>query len=459
MNSYNKNFKNKLIGVLGLGLSGKAVIRYLINKSAKIVAWDDSTKIRSKFHNVSVNIKDLSIQENIQLLDLLFISPGIRPNHPIVILAKSLNINISGDLEIFWQTESKNKNKFIFITGSNGKSTVTSMIYHLLKCSKYKSILGGNIGIPVFDLQPSKIPTFYVIEASSYQLDLVKNLKPNIAILTNLTPDHIEWHGSFKKYISAKEKLFVNQNKNDLAIININNKHGLNFYNKINKRKNKPKIIKISTIKQLRNSIYVVNNKIIDNLDNKNILIGSIEDLSSLKGIHNVENILCAIATVIHIGLTHNHIRKHLPKFKNLPNRLESIYQSVNIEFINDSKATNLESCKVALKCFDRIIWIAGGRRKNEEFKYLKNNLNNIEAGFFIGESANDFVNYFKNYFICKNSNNIGSAIEDALEYSKTTKHRITVLFSPGCSSFDQFKNFEERGNVFRNAVNRYVMQ
>ena len=204
---------------------------------------------------------------------------------------------------------------------------------------------------------------------------MAKELKPNIAILTNITPDHIEWHGSMNKYIAAKEKLFLKQDDNDLAIINIDNKYCLNFFNKLNKQKIKPKIIKISLIKQLDNSIYLDKNSIIDNLNNKKILIGKIKSLTFLKGIHNIENILSTIAASIHIGLTHDQIREQLPKYEGLPNRLEIIYKDNNLEIINDSKATNLESCKVALSCFNKVIWIAGGRRKKEDFKYLLNNI------------------------------------------------------------------------------------
>ena len=451
------NYKNKLIGVLGLGLSGQSAIKYLTNKYINIVAWDDKERIRQRFKKKNISILDLSIIKNLKLINYLFVSPGINPKHPVLMLAKKYKIEIIGDLDIFWQQESNTTNKFIVVTGSNGKSTVTSIIYHLLKSIKYKTILGGNIGIPVLSLKKPKKATYYIIEASSYQLELVKKLKPDIAILTNLTPDHIEWHGSLANYISAKEKLFLNQDNNNLAIINVDKQEGLNLFNRINQRKIKPKIIKISTNKQLNNTIYLDKENIIDNMNNQNILIGKVKDLTVLKGLHNIENILFAIATSIHIGLTHDEIRANLPKFKSLPDRLEIVYHEDNLEIINDSKATNLESCKVALSCFDEIIWIAGGRRKKEEFKYLISNIHNIKAGFFIGESAEEFVSYFKNYFFCKNSINVKNAVLDSINFSKTIKHNTTILFSPGCSSFDQFKNFEERGKIFKKEINKYV--
>ena len=451
------NYKNKIIGILGLGLSGKSAIKFFKNFSKKIIAWDDKEIVRKSILDKHVKILDLKLINNFKMLDLLFISPGIMPSHPVIKLAKNNKVQITGDLDIFWQEQSNNKNKVIVITGSNGKSTVTSLIHHLLVSSNKPSYIGGNIGIPVLNLISDKIANNYVIEASSFQLELVKTIKPNISILTNLSPDHLDWHGSYKKYIHSKENLFLNQNSNDLAIININNDDCFKVYKKINNRKNKPKIIKISINKKFNNTIYIDKEKVYDNLNNKNIFIGNIKDLTSLIGLHNIENILISIAVVIYLGVSHKNIKKHLPTFRGLPHRLELIYKNSKIAFINDSKSTNMVACKVALNCFDNIIWIAGGRRKGDELEYLKSNIKSIKAGYFIGESADEFVNYFKNYFLSKNSNNIKDALSDAIEYSKTLNLYTAILFSPACSSFDQFENYEERGKKFIEEVNEHL--
>ena len=451
-------YKIKKIGILGLGTTGASAIDYFNRKLVYIIAWDDIEDIRKRFQKQNTIIKDLRIAKNIELIDALFVSPGIYPQHPIILLAKQKKIKIIGDLDIFWKDKCNGKNKFIVITGSNGKSTVTAMLEHLLKNNKYQTVIAGNIGIPVLGIKPKTEPSYYIIEASSYQLELVDKLKPDIAILTNLTEDHIEWHGSLNKYITAKEKLFINQDSNDLAIINIDNDYGLNFYKKINKRTIKPKIIKISTKQKIDNTIYLDNGNIVDNLHNNKTLIGKVKNLTTLKGIHNIENILCTVAAASYVGLTHHQIRSHLLTFKSLPNRLETVYVDNNIEIINDSKATNLESCKVALSCFDQVIWIAGGRRKQEDFKYLINSINNIQAGFFIGESGDDFFSYFKGHFYCENSININTAIKKALKFVKKN-NKTTILFSPGCSSFDQFKNFEDRGEFFKNEINKQVQE
>ena len=450
------NYKNKYIGILGLGVTGRSAINFFSNYSNKIIGWDDLKTARSDISEANIEILDLNILKNLKLIDLLFISPGIKPNHKIIKLAKINNITIVGDLDIFWQTEKKNKNRFIFITGSNGKSTVTSLIHHLLISAKKHSIIGGNIGVPVLNLNAENKKNIYVIEASSFQLNSIKKIKPDISILTNISPDHIDWHGNYKNYINAKANLFLNQDENDIAIINIDNEECFKLYKKIDSRLIKPKIIKISLKKKLRNTIYVDKGKVYDNINNENIFIGRIRDLSSLIGEHNIENIVIAIAAAIHEGVTHEQIKKFLPTFKGLSHRLELIYKDSNLEFINDSKSTNLVSCKVALNCFKNIIWIAGGIRKKDELSYLDDSISSIKAAYFIGESAGEFVSYFRNSFYCKNTINIKYALIEAIHYSKKLKGNSTILFSPACASYDQFKNYEERGKIFVEEVNKY---
>ena len=450
------SYKNKNIGILGLGVTGRSAINFFSNYSKKIIGWDDLKTTRSDIEEDNIEILDLNILKNLKLIDLLFISPGIKPNHNIIKLAKINNITIVGDLDIFWQTEKKNKNRFIFITGSNGKSTVTSLIHHLLISAKKNSIIGGNIGLPVLSLNPTNKPNIYVIEASSFQLDSIKKIKPDISVLTNISPDHIDWHGNYKNYINAKENLFLNQDESDIAIINIDSEECFKLYKRINSRLIKPKIIKISLKKKLRNTIYVDKGKVYDNINNENVFIGRIRDLSSLLGKHNIENIVIAIAAAIYVGVTHREIKKFLPTFKGLSHRLELIYKDSNLEFINDSKSTNLVSCKVALNCFKNIIWIAGGIRKKDELSYLDDSISSIKAAYFIGESAGEFVSYFRNSFYCKNTVNIKYALIEAINYSKKLKGHSTILFSPACASYDQFKNYEERGKIFVEEVNKY---
>ena len=178
--------------------------------------------------------------------------------------------------------------------------------------------------------------------------------------------------------------------------------------------------------------------------------------MSSLIGKHNIENIVISIAAVIYQGVTHEQIKKYLPNFKGLPHRLELIYKDSNVVFINDSKSTNLVSCKVALNCFENIIWIAGGIRKDDDLSYLMDSISSVKAAYFIGESAGEFESFFRNSFYCKNVIDIRYALIEAINYSKKINNHSTILFSPACSSYDQFKNYEERGKIFVKEVSKY---
>lgn len=451
-----KNTILKKIGILGLGLSGRSVIDYFKNKDVKIYIWDDVNKNRKGIKNKYCEICNFNKAENLKNIDLLFISPGISLNHSIVLLAKKLGVFITGDLDIFWQEIFQHNDVCIAVTGSNGKSTVSSIINFLLTSNKVNSFLGGNIGIPVLNLEHKSSNRTYVLEVSSYQLEIMENLKPNIAILTNLSLDHIERHGNFNSYVKAKEKLFMNQDSSDIAIINTDSNEGKNIYKKLKSKINGPKLIEISLRKKHKNTFYYSKGEIINSINKNDYSIGKLNEISSLKGQHNVENILIALATVFSQGVSNKMIKKYLPKFKGLPHRIEEVKNNNNILFINDSKSTNLTSSKVALSCFDNIIWIAGGRRKNENFSFIKDKIINIRAGFFIGESSDQFYRYFKKYFYSKNCVNLEMALSESIKYAELISEKVVILFSPGCASFDQYKNFEVRGDSFKKQVIKY---
>ncbi len=451
-----KNILLKKIGILGLGLSGRSVVNYFKNKDIKIYIWDDLNDARKVFKNKYCEISNFNKVSNLKKLDLLFISPGISLDHSIVLLAKKLDIFMTGDLDIFWEELFLNEDKCIAVTGSNGKSTVSSIINFLLKSNKVNSILGGNIGIPVLNLKSKFNYKTYVLEVSSYQLELMENLKPNIAILTNLSFDHIERHGSFRKYVKAKEKLFMNQNSSDLAIINTDNKEGKKIYEKLKLKKDGPKLIEISFRKKNKKTFFYDKGEIINSIVRNNFSLGKVSKISLLRGKHNVENILLALAAVFSYGISNKKIQEYLPKYKGLAHRIEEVKYKNNILFINDSKSTNFTSTKVALNCFENIIWIAGGRRKNENFSFLDDDINNIRAGFFIGESSNQFFRYFNNYFYSKNCVNLEIALSESIKYAELISEKVVILFSPGCASFDQYKNFEIRGESFKKQVLKY---
>ena len=461
MDVFSKKFINNKIGVLGLGLSGVSAVKYLKSIGKEVYAWDDSAKVRNNNDCLEINIVDLSLKNYLKNIDILLVSPGVPLSNNIIVIAKKLGKFITSDIEIFWQKESVEKNNFIAVSGSNGKSTVSSIIYHIMKFSGLSVKLGGNIGIPVLDLVSFKKKGTYVLELSSYQLELISKFKASISILTNISPDHIDRHGSLKNYIVAKEKIFKNQSMDDIFIINLDNDLCRLLYEKLSKRNNHPKIFSISLKKRIQNSVYFDKDILIDFTGEKELEIGRIEDLTLLKGDHNKENIACAVAACLLNNVSHQNIKDGLSSFKNLPNRMDEVTTYKNITFINDSKSTNIISSIAAIKCYKKVIWIAGGQDKNENLEQLLHVNKHILAGFFIGTSGEKFKKYFEKYFLSKNSIYLKNAMNDAITCALRLKHPVAILFSPGCASFDQFKNFEVRGEIFISEVkklkNRYL--
>ncbi len=451
---FEKKNLNKKVGILGLGLSGVSAFRYFKRIGLKIVGWDDSAEVRKNNTQLEIQIVDLNKKHNLQNIDVLLVSPGIPKNHTIIKMANKFGKIITSDIDVFWNDESFNKNNFIGISGSNGKSTVSSIVHHIMISSKIPTKIAGNIGIPVLGLTPFKQKGTYVLELSSYQLDLIKQFRPNTSVLINISPDHLERHGSLEDYILAKEKLFYNQRKEDTAIINIDNDHCNFLYKKLRNKKKSPKIVTVSLSHKKKNSVYFNKDILIDYTGEKKVEIGNIEKLTTLKGEHNKENIACAVAACLCNGISHREIKKNLPSFQNLSNRIEEIDAIKNISFVNDSKATNLVSTIAALKCFKKIIWIAGGQDKNEDLRQLMSVQENILAGFFIGTSGEKFCEFFKKYFYVNNSLLLKNAVQDSMSYALKLKSPVVILFSPGCASFDQFKNFQIRGEAFKSEVN-----
>ena len=449
MDDFCKKYSGKLIGVLGLGNTGISVIKYLDSNGFKIKIWDDSANIRKKNVFKNFSFTNLNLEEKLKKIDILFVSPGIKKDNECVNLARKFKKIIISDIDIFWNRNIKKNNYFIGVTGSNGKSTVTSLIYHIIKLSGLKSVMGGNIGIPVLNLQSADEKEIYVLELSSFQLYWINKFKPNVSILTNISPDHLDNHGSFDNYLLAKKKIFQNQSKKDIAIINIDNTYCNRIFEELSKNKQGPKIIPISIKKILKNGIYYRNGVLYDSVNLNDYRIGKVENFTSLIGDHNKENIVCAIAACISLSIPVEKITSSICSYKGLPHRLEKVSTFKNITFINDSKSTNIVSCIAAIKCFKNIIWIAGGIDKNEDLGQLSKVGKNILAGFFIGCAGEKFKNYYKKYFLSKNSIKMDKSIELAVNKALKFKKPVVILFSPACASFDQYNNFEKRGEAF----------
>jgi len=420
LNNQNIFYKKKIL-IYGLGKSGLSVFKFL-KKNNKISTHDDKIKIDNK-----------KIIKN--KFDYIIISPGIDINK--CNLSKFLKNNtekIYTDLDIFYNHYKQN-NK-ITITGTNGKSTTAKILYEALKDQKVDVRLVGNIGNPVLLEKKITNKTVFVIEASSYQLEYSKLFKSNISLILNISPDHLERHKTINKYVSAKFKLVKNQSKKDFAILNTKN-----FYIKreLESKNFLPKIIKIE---EDIDDIFLkkINNHYFNTDGNK----------ENLKFILEVAKIL---------KLKKNSLIKTLKKFKGLKYRQEKIFQSKQLTIINDSKATTFSSSVSLLKSLTNVYWIVGGQaKKGDKLLLSKKNCKNIKAYVF-GQNKNFFTNKLKKlmkyeYFLDLKS--LVKKLSIEIKVNKNTTHK-TILFSPSAASFDNFKNFEKRGEYFNQLVKKYI--
>ena len=422
-----KNFLDKKsFAIYGLGATGKSVLRFLNRKRIKkLFYYDDQLSI--KFFKGLNNKK--TFEKSLDNVDYIVISPGININKSK--LKKKLLKNkhkIITDLDIFYIINSKIKS--IVVTGSNGKSTTCKIIEHLFNKHNINIKLGGNIGKPILDLKFKK-NSLAVIEASSFQLEYSKFIKPNYAIILNITKDHLDWHKTMKNYVNSKFKIFSNQSKHDFALLN-----NIKFTNIYKKKKFKGKLKFVSIKKYI-----LVRNKI------KNLY---------LKSKINDENMSFVYEIAKKFNISDSSFIRYSNSFKGLNHRHEIFHQNKKIKFINDSKATNFEATKNALINNKNIYWILGGLPKKNDFFYFKNFKKNIIKAYIIGKNISFFEKQIKNkisYIVSKNLEKAISHIYQDIKFSKI-KHK-TILLSPAAASYDQFKNFEERGNRFKQLIKK----
>jgi len=421
------NLKKFSFLVYGLGSTGNSVIKYFKKKKIhNFSVWDDNIKLRKKFKSYNT----LNLKKRLKDVDYIVLSPGISFKKTTYKKnLKKFKKKIITDIDLLYLS---NQNfKSIVVTGSNGKSTTCKIIAHLLKKNSFNVALGGNIGTPILDLKIKK-NTFFVIEASSFQLYHSKFIRPNYAILLNITNDHLDWHGSMQAYREAKLKIFNLQKKNDFALVNHNLK-------KILKRKkflSKLILVKLKDYKRVKEKI-------------KNIYLQSNINDENMNFVYTIAKLL---------KIDNKSFIKSMNSFLGLKHRYEIFLKKKGITFINDSKATSFHAAKLALINSKNIYWILGGSPKEKDKINLNSINKNIIQSYIIGKNISFFkksLNKKIKYFIAKN---LSRAILRALKDIKLSKKiNSTILLSPGAASFDQFKNFENRGNEFKRLSKLYV--
>ena len=446
--------------VYGLGISGISAINFLTQNGEEVIATDDNEKSLSDAVAKNPHFKFVKADEiKYDKETVIVFSPGIPLYYPqphkILEICQKTGANLACDLEIFYRKNCENNN-FIAITGTNGKSTTTALSGFVFKELEIASEIGGNIGIPCFDLPQNQKKFSYIFETSSYQLDLFGHSHFKVAALLNITPDHIDRHGSLANYIETKKRIFQNQTADDFALIDVDNENSKKVYDELKKDKNfHANLVPISTKEIQENGVALFGG----NLHNKINGANSILELKSdfLRGEHNDQNMAFAFAITYCHFLRHSQkcdeekIISAIKKFRGLRHRLQLLGEIDGIKFINDSKATNAESTENALKAYDKIFWILGGKSKEGGISILTPFFHKIHKAYLIGDASEEFAKTLKeNSVAFEKCGDLESAFKKAFFDAKNISlSEKNILLSPACASFDQWKNFEQRGDYF----------
>jgi len=451
-------FAGKHYAVYGLARSGLATVEALLASGAKVTAWDAKEEARAALvssprfrgegdhaeHGGGAPPSALRAatspanagEENLVIADLdtadlaqfdsLVVTPGLPLNrHPIAQRARAANVEIIGDIELFARARPElPPHKVVGITGTNGKSTTTALVHHILKTAGVPTTMGGNIGLPILAQDPLPEGGVYVLELSSYQLDLTRSLDCDVAVLLNITPDHLDRYESFEAYAASKMRLFEMQSQDSVAI-----EPDADF-----EAENAISVWGEGDGGRLRDPAY----------------LGTQKDWPSLQGPHNAQNANAAIIACAFLGMSQEKVARALRTFRGLPHRMERVREKDGVLFVNDSKATNPTAAAPALAAFERIRWICGGQAKTDNLDECAPHFGHVRSAYTIGEAAELFERLLSPHIPVKNCGKLADAVREA---AADAERGDTVLLSPACASFDQFRDFEDRGDQFRQLV------
>ncbi|EDQ32405.1 UDP-N-acetylmuramoylalanine--D-glutamate ligase [Hoeflea phototrophica DFL-43] len=447
-------FKGRRVALFGLGGSGLATARSLVAGGAELIAWDDNPAQVEAAAKAGIAVGDLR-EIDWARIQTLVLAPGVPLTHPkphwTADLANMYAVEIIGDVEIFARERRAHAPDaaFIAITGTNGKSTTTALIAHLIEHSGRDAQLGGNIGTAVLTLEPLTDDRVYVIECSSYQIDLAPSLDPSAGLLLNLTPDHLDRHGSMQHYAEVKTRLVA---QSDMAIIGVDDDWCRDIATQI--EADGRKVERISKSLPLSRGIFADGGKIRQAADGAVQEIADLSGIPTLRGQHNAQNAAAAIAACRVTGLSDAEIRTGLATFPGLKHRMQPVGRQGRVVFVNDSKATNAEAAAPALQSFKPIYWIAGGLAKEGGIAALEPYFPRIAKAYLIGEAAAEFAASIGERAPFEISGTLDRAVANAArDAGQDAAEMPAVLLSPACASFDQYRNFEVRGDAFVSLV------
>jgi UDP-N-acetylmuramoylalanine--D-glutamate ligase len=438
----------KAVLVHGLGLTGTAVAAELARRGVKVLAWDDKPENRA---SLPAGVELASATPDWSTIEAVIKSPGISMTHGLVKAAQAAGVAVMGDMDLLWRREQGRGTKFIGITGTNGKSTTTALVGHILKNAGVPVAVGGNIGEPVLGLPKLPEGGWYVLEMSSFQLETLAELKVDGGLLLNLTPDHLDRHGDMEGYLATKLRLFKLAQENAVKVLGIDSAP-------LKQLVRKGGFTSVSVTGELAS--YQVDDA--GELWRGDKLMGDVSVFERLPGAHNWQNIACAYALLKGLKLVSDaEFFTGVQTFTGLPHRLERVRQIDtsfgNVGFINDSKATNGDSVVPALKSFGDIFWICGGRPKSDGLDGVINAgvLGSVRAAFTIGEAGHDFAMALRGQGVqAYECGTLDKAIRDAYAAARQSGlEKPVVLLSPACASYDQFRNYEQRGEAFAKIV------
>ena len=475
-------FEGRRVAVFGLGRSGITAARALQAGGALAVLWDDGVSGRMQAQAEGFVVEDLTTADWSGFAALV-LSPGAPLTHPkphwTVEKAKAAGVEVIGDIELFARAVAAlpqdHRPRVVAITGTNGKSTTTALIGWVLEQAGLKVHIGGNIGIGVLALPEPTPDAVYVIETSSYQLDLTTSFAPDVAILTNVSPDHLERHGGMEGYVAAKRRLFQAMSPARVALIGVDDDWGWDVVNDLNARRLRVSTITTRTppdhvdpaggvavedmparlpdqIPAFDQGRFIIVDATGGTLIADGVRIADLSGARSLPGRHNAQNAAFAYAAARAVGVSHEAAVAGLMTFPGLAHRMETVGQIGTVRFINDSKATNADAARQALGSYPNVFWIAGGRAKTGGIAELSDMFGRVSCAYLIGEASEDFAATLGEtpHVVC---GTMEAAVAAASAAAAAAGGDQVVLLSPACASFDQYPDFEARGEAFRAAV------
>ncbi|MCE2927543.1 MAG: UDP-N-acetylmuramoyl-L-alanine--D-glutamate ligase [Rickettsiales bacterium] len=437
-------YRGQAVGVFGLGKAGSATVASLMAGGAEVFAWDD----KGASGENCIHFHEWPWQK----IKALILAPGVPLTHPaphpVVMLAHEHGVPVIGDIELLYRAQPAAR--YVAITGTNGKSTTTALIHHILKEAGKNVQVGGNIGTAALTLEPLGEDGIYVLETSSYQLDLLRTTRFNVAVFLNITPDHLDRHGSMENYVAAKCHIFDRQREGDVAVVAVDDEWTSRL--QASGRFQESALIPVSSVRMLEHGVYVRDGVLYDHYfpEAKTLRPESLLAITSLTGRHNWQNAAAAYAACRSCGAQPATIHDAMKRFPGLKHRLQLVAEIDGVRFINDSKATNADATSNALAPYGDIYWILGGKPKEGGIVSLAEYFPKIRHAFLIGQAAEEFAKTLEGKVSYTHSGTLDAATKQAAALAwREKRHGSVVLLSPACASFDQWKSFEERGDAF----------